>query len=136
MAKKVGDRVNIEVGGDVPGQIIVGHGNSVSGHAPGSLTSTEFAQLKELIDQARQALSTQPDAQTPAGLAKLDDLEEAITGDEPDLATMEHVHGWFGRKVPRLSDMVGRIILSPIVSRVVTAAGDDMIAEFQRRFGP
>jgi hypothetical protein len=130
------DRINIKIGGDVSGQFIVGDRNrATSGQGASSVTPAEFTELKKLIDQVRHALGDQQESEATAGSAKLDELEEAIIGDEPDLATMEHVRGWFARKVPGLADMVGRIILHPIVSRITAAAGDGIASEFHRRFG-
>jgi hypothetical protein len=137
MTSESGDRIDIKVDGGVSGQFIVGDRNRVvSGQTSSSVTPAEFAELKELIDQVRRALDDQPDDETVAGLAKLDELDEAITGDEADLATMEHVRGWFARKMPGLAGMVGRIIVNPITTKIIAAAGDDLAAEFRRRFGP
>lgn len=99
------------------------------------VTASDRADLKELIDQVRAVLAAKVDDNTDTARGKLDDLEEAIASNQPDLATMEHVQGWFARKIPTLASAIGRIILSPIVTRMVTRAGDDVAAEYDRRFG-
>jgi hypothetical protein len=98
------------------------------------VTASDRADLTELIDQVRAMLAAIEDDNIDTARGKLDDLEEAIASHEPDLATMEHVHGWFARKIPTLASAIGRIILSPIVTRMVARAGDDVAAEFDRRF--
>jgi hypothetical protein len=100
------------------------------------ITASDRADLTELIDQVRAMLAAMAGDDIDTARGKLDDLEEAIASHEPDLATMEHVHGWFARKIPTLATAIGRIILSPIVTRMVASAGDDVAAEFDRRFGP
>jgi hypothetical protein len=49
---------------------------------------------------------------------------------------MEHVKGWFARRFPRVSATVGAVLLSPIVAKLVEAAGDEFAEEFRRRFSP
>lgn len=98
------------------------------------VAAADRADLKELVDQVRAVLAAKEGDNIDTARGKLDDLEEAITSDEPDLATMEHVHGWFARKIPTLASAVGRIIRSPLVTRMVARAGAEMTAEFNRRF--
>lgn len=98
-------------------------------------TASDRADLTELIDQVRAMLAVKDDDNVDTARGKLNDLEEAIASPKPDLATMEHVHGWFTRRIPTLASAIARIILSPIVVRMVAGAGDDVAAEFDRRFG-
>jgi hypothetical protein len=114
------DRANVNIEGDA---------------LVSTVTPSDRADLKELVDQIRAVLAAQRDDADTA-LEKLDDLEEAITCGEPDLATVEHVRGWFARTIPTLASAIGRIIHSPIVTRIVATAGDEAAAEFHRRFGP
>jgi hypothetical protein len=40
------------------------------------------------------------------------------------------VLGWFREKVPALADAVRNLVLNPLVSRIVRAAGDVAAADF------
>jgi hypothetical protein len=136
MTNARGDRVSIRIGGDVSGQFVVGDENVTTTTSVGSpVSQADLDTLTALLNEVRTALAGESDAVRNAGLAKLDEFEEAITEDEPDLATMEHVRGWFVRRIPALADAVGRIVLHPVVTRLVNAAGDTIAAEFRRRFG-
>jgi hypothetical protein len=115
--------------------LVVGNHNvTVSGRSGEAVTEAELSQLSELFRELRARVPAGGDEGCGTALAKLAELEEAITSQEPDLATMEHVQGWFGRKMPALAGAVGRLVVSPIVTRIVTTAGDDLAAEFHRRF--
>ncbi len=135
MTGSTGEGVSIRVGGDVSGQLIVGSRNfTISGRCGEAVTEAELSQLGQLFGELRARLSAEDGERSGAALAKLAELEEAITSQEPDLATMEHVHGWFRRKMPAVADAVGRLVAGPIVTRLVAMAGDDLAAEFHRRF--
>ncbi|MCP2342841.1 hypothetical protein [Actinomadura rupiterrae] len=131
MTSSSGKKVSIRVGGDLSGQVVVGDRNTVSGGNGEPVTEAELARLSELFAELRGRVTGEDGG---AALGKLDELEEAITAEEPDLATMEHVQGWFRRRMPGLAEAVGRLVVSPLVTRVVTTAGDDVAAEFHRRF--
>ena len=48
---------------------------------------------------------------------------------------MVYVKQWFAKNLPHLAEKVGALVTSPIVTRLVAAAGDAAVAEFRRRFG-
>jgi len=62
-------------------------------------------------------------------------LEEAVTAQEPDLATVEYVKGWFVKNIPALAGTVTGVVLNPRVGKLVQAAGDTLAHEYKRRFG-
>ncbi len=135
MARNTGEGVSIRVGGDMSGQVVVGNRNfTSSGRSGEAVTEAELSQLGDRFGELRARVSAEGGKGSGAALAKLAELEEAITSGEPDLATMEHVHGWFRRMMPAVADAVGRLVAGPIVTRVVAMAGDDLAAEFHRRF--
>ena len=76
-----------------------------------------------------------PPEKKDAALERVDELEEAITAQEPDLPTMEYVKRWFVRNLPDLAGAVTSVVVHPIVGKLVEAAGDALAAEFRRRFG-
>ncbi|MFG3022533.1 hypothetical protein ACGFZQ_28955 [Streptomyces sp. NPDC048254] len=138
-----GQNVTIRVGRDATGQITVGHHVTAEQHqttttvtpamepvADRADLTTAIAGLRDLIETAGLDANVAADA-----LAKLDDLEEAVTADVPDLATMEHVQGWFRRRLPQFADAVRHFLLDPLVSSTVSAAGDELAQELTRRLG-
>ncbi|MFD0201677.1 MULTISPECIES: hypothetical protein [Saccharothrix] len=124
------NRFRLRVGGDISGNVVVGDNNTVT-NAPVRLDAREAEDLAALFARLRARLGEDDDA----ARAKVDELEEAIIDGEPDLATMESVRNWFGRKMPRLAASVSELILNPIVAKLVGAAGAGLAAEFTRRFG-
>ncbi|HKS50168.1 MAG TPA: hypothetical protein VJT49_34685 [Amycolatopsis sp.] len=129
-------RITVHVGHDLSGQIVVGNNNVTRSHTPATaVTGEERAELSTLLDRLRGLVAAAAGDQADPALAKLDELGEAIDAETPDIATMEHVHGWFTRKVTALAGAVRDLILHPIVVKLVASAGDTLAAEFQRRFG-
>jgi hypothetical protein len=126
MAEKRGHTVRI--GGNVDGQVAVGDNNVQHSHR-GQDAPADVAELRAQLDELRALIDS------PEGSAKLDELEEALSGDEVDVATVEHVDGWFRRKLPRFSAAVHRVVVGPTVAKLVEAGGDELVAEFTRRFG-
>ena len=66
-------------------------------------------------------------------MTEVDPIE--LHGLLPDLTTMEYVERWFTRHRPELTGAVTRIVVHPVVVELVRAAGDELVAEFRRRFG-
>jgi hypothetical protein len=137
MSEQRGDRINIRVGGDVSGQLVAGRGNTTSWtqSQPSAVTQEELVTLQSLFDQLHALIDTEAGDQKTAARDKLDELAEAVASEPPDLATMEHVPGWFRRKLPTLAHAAYSLVVHPIVAKVVAASGDELAAEFTRRFG-
>jgi hypothetical protein len=138
MPGQQGDRFDFHVGGDVTGQLAVGrdiaqYRNEV--RSTGPVTGAELDELRAAFAALRARLDAETGAEADIARQKLDELAEAVTAEKPDLSTMEHVRGWFQRKLPALAGAVGRLVVSPVVTKLVAAAGDDLAAEFTRRFG-
>jgi hypothetical protein len=130
------DRVTVHVGHDVSGQVVVGSNNFTQSRASAPpVTDEDRAELSTLLDQLRNLVTTSAGDQAGPALAKVDELSEAINAETPDIATMEHVHGWFTRKGMAVAGAVRNLILHPIVVKLVASAGDALAAEFRRRFG-
>ncbi|MFF0490476.1 hypothetical protein ACFYTQ_15770 [Nocardia sp. NPDC004068] len=138
MTETPADRYNVHIGGSVDGQVTIGHANTVSrvqaGRDAGAVTEHEIASLRAEFDRLRAQLPTEG-AIAEQARERLDELEETITGPEPDPSTMDYVRKWFARKLPRLAGAVTTLIVHPIVGRLVDAAGTTLAADFQRRFG-
>ena len=65
---------------------------------------------------------------------RIDELEEAIIAEKPDLSTMEYVGNWFTKNLPAIAGSVTSLVIHPIVGKLVQAAGDATVSEFERRF--
>lgn len=125
------------IGGDVTGQVTVGNNNiqySQQIQSLGPASAEELAELRAAIAAVRTSLSGEPEQTADQAGAKLDELEEALTGETVDIPTVEHVQGWFRRKLPKIANMLNMIILGPIVAKLVAVGGDQLAAEFTRRF--
>lgn len=95
-----------------------------------------LAQLNAAIATLRDHVAADTPQEKQSEASELvDELEQAITAGTPDLSTMEYVRNWFARNVPKLAGAVTAIIIHPLVGRLVEAAGDALVSEFQQRFG-
>ena len=75
------------------------------------------------------------DPETPdAAAEKLDELQAAVTAEEPELSTMEYVRDWFVKYAPKFAGAVTALVVNPIVGALVGAAGETLATEFKRRF--
>jgi hypothetical protein len=119
--------------GPVHGPVHTGSGDIHIGRLQYGIEADDLSSLFE-------ALRTQVEAQAPPdkkneAVQRVDALQEAIRADEPDLGMMESVLNWFKKNIPQLAGAITSVILSPIVGKIVEAAGELVAAEFKRRFG-
>lgn len=131
-----GDHISGSVTGNVSGQVAVGKG--IRQHyvaAPSApITQAELAELHQaLADVRARALGAAPPEARDAVAERLDELEEAIAAEEPDVTTMEYVKRWFVRKLPGVAGVVTSLFVHPVLGKIVQAAGDSVAAEFRRR---
>ena len=133
------ESISAKISGPVSGQVAVGkdirQSQTISAEQR-QVTEEELASLQQMfVDLKAQVESEAPPEKREAALERIDELEEAINPEEPDLSTMEYVKGWFTRNIPTLAGAVISVVVHPIVGKVVAAAGDLAVEEFQRRFG-
>lgn len=125
--------------GSISGQIVVGKGNSVSSVSVGAgspVTREEQAALDQHFAQLRLAVAQgAPPERRDAALERVDELQEAVLAEKPDVATIEYVRNWFGRHLPSVAGAVTSVVFNPIVGKLVAAAGDAIVGEFRRRLG-
>ena len=137
--EKSGDVIHAVISGDVSGQVAVGKGitqTQTVGAARPEVTEAELAELRQaLADLKARVEAEAPPEKKEAALERVEELEEAITAEEPDLTTMEYVKRWFVKNLPGLGGAVASVVVHPIVGKLVEAAGDALAAEFRRRFG-
>ena len=124
----------IKVRGSVAGQIAVGNDiYQQIRHDSAPVTDAERAELHALLDDLRaHVAATSPPEQRDGALERVDELGEAVTAAEPEIGTVRYVLGWFSRKIPALADTVRKLVLNPLVSRVVGAAGDVAATDFEQ----
>jgi len=129
----------VVVGGDLSGQVGVGSHitqQQLQG-APASITAEDRAALEDALAELRGLVGDQTDDSVRAAAEeRVDELSQTLLDDAtPDLGTLEYVRGWLLRHVRPAGEAVNRLLLSPLVGKLVGAGGDALVAEFQRRFG-
>jgi hypothetical protein len=129
-----GDHINAQISGDVSGQVAVGKDN-VQTQATGdsalkALTPEEREQLAALFADLRVRVRGEapPDVRDRA-LDRVDELEDAVTGEEPDPTTLQLVRRWFAKHAPALAGAVTSLVVHPLVGRLVEAAGDAVLGD-------
>ncbi len=134
-----GDQISGTISGDVSGQVAVGKDIAQTqsvGAAPSQVTEAELAELRgAFADLRAQVLAAAPPESQGAALERLDELEEAVIAEEPDVSTMEYAKRWFSKHLPTIAGSVTSVVVHPIVGKLVQAAGDAVAGEFRRRFG-
>jgi len=126
----IGDyATNVAAGKDVR-QVVAGQQAQVQ------VTGADLAEVRKLFGELRKQVDAEapPDMKNSA-LERVEELEEAVTAEKPDLTTMEYVKKWFGKHLPQLAGAVVSVLVNPIVGKVVEAAGDIASEELRQRFG-
>jgi hypothetical protein len=138
-----GDHITVSIGGSVTdgGQVGVGrniHQSYLRTHTEGSgpVTDADLAELSAAIASVKaEVLATAPADQQAAALERIDELEEAVVADKPDLTTLQYVRRWFGKNLPKLAGSITGLIVHPVVGKIVEAAGDVAARQFREFFG-
>ncbi|WJV47322.1 hypothetical protein [Streptomyces flavofungini] len=86
----------------------------------------EFARVREFIE----GLDGAGEREKGAAVDRLEELEAAVTDDEPDVRTMGRVRAWFAEKLPAALGAVTALLLHPTAALLVQAAGEDVAAGF------
>ena len=130
------DGINVNIKGDVSGQIVVGNNNSVTKSIQNAaVTPAELVELRKLLGELRSKVQVEAALdKKDAALEKVAELEQAVLEERPDLSTMEYVRNWFGKHLPGLAGTVVSVLVHPVVGKLVEAAGDAVADEFKRRF--
>lgn len=98
------------------------------------VSEEEVAELLQAFsDLKAQVAASAPAEARDAALERVDELEEAVTADEPDVTTMEYVKRWFTRTLPDLAGSVTGLLVHPIVGKLVQMAGEGIAGEYERR---
>jgi hypothetical protein len=125
-----GDRINAVVTGQVQGAVAIGKGISQRqevGSMQLALADAERAELSTLFANLREEVSAAvPESERRAAVERVDELEQAVVADQPDLTTIEYVKQWFARKLPTAAGLVASVLIHPLVGRIVERAGDKL----------
>ncbi len=128
------DGINVNITGDVSGQIVVGNHNTVT-KSMSAVTPAELDELRQLLIDLRNKVQLEATTdKKAAALERVDELEQAVLEKKPDLSTMEYVKNWFGKHLPGLAGTVVGVLVHPVVGKLVEAAGDAVADEFKKRF--
>jgi hypothetical protein len=129
---------NLTVEGDFNGQFAQGSQIQQERKAHGfkpEVTEQDLAEFRARLEELRAMVEAQaPADERAAAIARVDELEQAVTAEKPRVSTMEYVRDWFVDNVPKLAGAVTSVIVSPIVGKLVQAGGDLASAELRRRF--
>ena len=131
--------IHATLSGDIQGQVAIGNHNrqmQIRHEASAPASPDELAEWQARMNYLRTQVEIQaPPEKKSAALERMDELEEAVTGQEPDLSTMEYVKRWFIKNLPSLAGSVASLIVHPVVGKLVETGGEALAAEFQRRLG-
>lgn len=135
--KQLKDAIQVNIKGNVSGQIAIGNNNTqTQSDVHYSVTVQEMDGLRQILNELRTKVEAiaEPENKISA-LEQVQKLEQAITAKKPSLSKMEKVKNWFGKNAPALAGAVTSVIVHPIVGKLVEAGGDMLVKEFQERFG-
>lgn len=128
------DRITVRISGGVSGQVAAGrdiHQQYVRTEQT-AVTEADRDQVRELVAALKELVAAEaPVDKREVALGQLDDLEDAVLDDEPDVGTLMHVRNWFRKRLPHLVGPVTKLIVNPVVGKVVEAAGDLAASEFR-----
>lgn len=134
---KGGDEINIQIG-DNASQVAAGKDvhQTIRTQSHIEVTEADFEAARELFKSLREEIETQvPPEKKEAALQRATELEEAITGEKPDLTTIDYVKSWFGKNIPQLAGTIANILINPIITKLVGAAGDVTVEQLKRILG-
>lgn len=130
-----GDYTSANITGDVSGQVAVGK-NIAQTQTVGpveQLTDAERMQLQELFTSLKaQVAAAAPPEQQGAALERVEEFQEALTAEKPDLNTAQYVRNWFLKRLPTVAGLVTGVLVNPVVGKLVHSAGDVAAAELTR----
>jgi len=137
--KQSGDDIEAQISGPVQGQVAIGRDieqHQSVGSMAVEVTPEERSQVQQALADLRAQVAAQaPPHRSAQALERVDELEQAIMAPEPDVTTMQYVRGWFAKHLPGLAGSVVGVVVHPVVGKLVTAAGDAAVAQFEQLLG-
>src|SRR3712207_5774695 len=100
-----GDDIRVTIGGSVQEGGQVGVGRDISQtyvrtrtERAAAVTEAALAELRHAVEAVKaQIVAAVPPDQQAAALERVDELQEAVFADEPDLTTLQYIKKWFGK---------------------------------------
>lgn len=136
--KDEGDSFNVTIGSHSSDIVIGKNIQQIKGspQAKAEVTEADLDELRQLFAALKETVVAEaPPEKKSAALERVEELEEAVSPEKPDLTTMEYVKKWFLRNLPQVAGSVTSLLVHPIVGKVVEAAGELAADELKRRFG-
>ncbi|TCC51506.1 hypothetical protein E0H73_41045 [Kribbella pittospori] len=131
--------IEAHIDGDVHGQVAVGNDirqEQYVGVPRVQVTEEERQELRAAVDQLKaEVAAAAPPELRQAAIECVQELDEAVNTDEPDLSKIEYVRGWIGRHLPQIAGSITSLVFHPVLGKLVEAAGGMLADEFRRRFG-
>jgi hypothetical protein len=133
-------QISGSISGSVSGQAAIGsnvHQQQALGDAAvAAVTQAELQQLRDAFAQLRAQVEAQvPEGERAAAVERVDELQQAVIADKPDVTTIRYVAQWFGRNLPKLAGAVTTVVVHPIVGKLVEAAGEMLAGDFRALMG-
>ncbi|MGY1680309.1 hypothetical protein [Geodermatophilus sp. SYSU D01176] len=136
-----GDDFHVSIGGSVAegGQVAVGRDidqryTRIAQQAP-AVTEADLAELRRAVEEVKARIRAEaPPEQQAAALERVDEIEQAVVAEEPDLTTLQYVRKWFVKNLPKLAGTVTGLVVHPVVGKIVEAAGDVAASQFRKLF--
>jgi hypothetical protein len=135
-----GDTVSAQISGDVSGQVAVGkqveQHQTLGDSAVAALSDAELTELRRAFAElkAQVAAAAPPDAARSA-TERVDELEQAVFADRPDLTTIQYVTRWFRTQLPSVAGAVTGLVVHPLVGRLVESTGTLLARELAELVG-
>lgn len=123
---------NVNVTGSNAGQIAIGtqieQRQALGDAAVAAVTEVEREQVRLAFAQLREQVAAgAPPEQRAAAVERVEELQEAVFAEQPDLTTIQYVTRWFRRNLPSLAGSVASLVVHPLVGRLVQVAGDQLV---------
>jgi len=123
---------NVNVTGSASGQIAIGRGieqrQALGDAAVAALTEAERERVRLAFAALREQVAAgAPAERRDAAVERVEELEQAVFAEQPDLSTIQYVTRWFRRNLPSLAGAVTGLVVSPLISRLVQVAGDRLV---------
>ncbi len=127
-----GDVIRGQVIGSTPGQVVIGKGNeqhqALGDAAVAAVTEAEREQVRLSFARLREQVAAQaPAEQRGPAVERVEELEQAVFSEQPDLTTIQYVTRWFRRNLPDLAGSVTGLVVHPLVGRLVQVAADRLV---------
>ena len=120
---------NISIGTAQDNQFNTGDNITATQHV--GLTAKEAGDLAQLFAALKaDVAATAPVAVKADAAARAAELEQAITGDEPDPGTVRRVLRWFKEHAPEVAGAVVSVVVNPLVGKAVEGAGTAIAERF------